>query len=121
MLSFGVTLGPILWQLPPQLRFDAKRAARGAAWSRGGQPSTAALAAPTIAPARKPRDVFVYFDNDAKVRAPFDALALRAKLRGEAAPAHPPSLAEVREEARVVWPAIASRVKRGPARGRRHP
>lgn len=26
------------------------------------------------------RDVFVYFDNDAKVRAPFDALALRAKL-----------------------------------------
>lgn len=26
------------------------------------------------------RDVYVYFDNDAKVRAPFDALALRAKL-----------------------------------------
>ena len=26
----------------------------------------------------KPRDVYVYFDNDAKVRAPFDALALAA-------------------------------------------
>ncbi len=26
------------------------------------------------------RDVYVYFDNDTKVRAPFDALALRAKL-----------------------------------------
>lgn len=28
----------------------------------------------------RPRDVYVYFDNDAKVRAPFDALALMAKL-----------------------------------------
>jgi uncharacterized protein YecE (DUF72 family) len=27
------------------------------------------------------RDVFVYFDNDAKVRAPFDALALTQKVR----------------------------------------
>ncbi|HEX9231773.1 MAG TPA: DUF72 domain-containing protein [Jatrophihabitantaceae bacterium] len=27
-----------------------------------------------------PRDVYVYFDNDAKVRAPFDAMALAAKL-----------------------------------------
>ncbi len=26
------------------------------------------------------RDVFVYFDNDAKVRAPFDAMALQAKI-----------------------------------------
>ena len=29
---------------------------------------------------RQPRDVFVYFDNDAKVRAPFDALALRKRV-----------------------------------------
>jgi uncharacterized protein YecE (DUF72 family) len=28
-----------------------------------------------------PRDVYVYFDNDAKVRAPFDALALEKKVR----------------------------------------
>jgi len=27
-----------------------------------------------------PRDVYVYFDNDAKVRAPFDAQALQAKI-----------------------------------------
>ena len=27
-----------------------------------------------------PRDVYVYFDNDAKVRAPFDAMSLAAKL-----------------------------------------
>jgi uncharacterized protein YecE (DUF72 family) len=28
------------------------------------------------APKRASRDVYVYFDNDAKVRAPFDAQAL---------------------------------------------
>jgi uncharacterized protein YecE (DUF72 family) len=28
------------------------------------------------------RDVFVYFDNDAKVHAPFDALRLAERLRG---------------------------------------
>ncbi len=28
----------------------------------------------------QPRDVFVYFDNDAKVRAPFDAQALEARI-----------------------------------------
>lgn len=29
---------------------------------------------------RKSRDVFVYFDNDVKVKAPFDAMALAKKL-----------------------------------------
>jgi uncharacterized protein YecE (DUF72 family) len=29
----------------------------------------------------QPRDVYVYFDNDAKVRAPFDARGLIAKVR----------------------------------------
>jgi uncharacterized protein YecE (DUF72 family) len=29
-----------------------------------------------LAPKRRRRDVFVFFDNDAKVRAPFDALGL---------------------------------------------
>ena len=28
----------------------------------------------------RPRDVHVYFDNDVKVRAPFDAMALAAKV-----------------------------------------
>ena len=31
--------------------------------------------------ARSGRDVYVYFDNDAKVRAPFDALSLMSRLR----------------------------------------
>jgi uncharacterized protein YecE (DUF72 family) len=28
----------------------------------------------------QPRDVFIYFDNDAKVRAPFDAQGLMARV-----------------------------------------
>jgi hypothetical protein len=36
-------------------------------------------------PVREPRDVCVYFDNDAKVRAPFDAQALREKPSGSIA------------------------------------
>jgi len=37
-------------------------------------------ASQALPPRRKSRDVYVYFDNDAKVRAPFDALALIKKL-----------------------------------------
>jgi uncharacterized protein YecE (DUF72 family) len=33
------------------------------------------------APRRAARDVFVYFDNDAKVRAPYDAQALERRVR----------------------------------------
>jgi uncharacterized protein YecE (DUF72 family) len=32
-------------------------------------------------PKRSARDVYVYFDNDAKVRAPFDAQALVKRVR----------------------------------------
>jgi uncharacterized protein YecE (DUF72 family) len=50
-------------------------------WARGLQPNDARLVAPDIhPPSRDARDVFIYFDNDAKVRAPFDARSLRAKL-----------------------------------------
>lgn len=56
-------------------------AARVAAWRRGAQPSDAALAAPYAAPcSRDARDVYVYFDNDAEARAPFDAMNLAARL-----------------------------------------
>ncbi|TCV97759.1 uncharacterized protein YecE (DUF72 family) [Luteibacter rhizovicinus] len=36
-------------------------------------------------PARKSRDIYCYFDNDAKVKAPFDAMKLRDRLNGGAA------------------------------------
>ena len=59
-------------------------AARIKTWAAGGQPNDAKLVDPQT-PNRRPRDVYVYFDNDAKVRAPFDAQALRDKLRDDCA------------------------------------
>lgn len=57
-------------------------AARIARWARGGEPDDARLIAPEQKPAaRGARDVFVYFDNTAKVRAPADARSLSSKLR----------------------------------------
>jgi uncharacterized protein YecE (DUF72 family) len=54
---------------------------RIAAWSRGSQPEDAHLIAPDQPPPRrKSRDVFCYFDNDVKVKAPFDARKLMRRL-----------------------------------------
>ncbi|MDQ7251147.1 DUF72 domain-containing protein [Dongia sedimenti] len=55
-------------------------AIRVAAWAKGREPADAlrvtAKPAPRPAGASKGRDVYVYFDNDAKVRAPVDAARL---------------------------------------------
>lgn len=53
-------------------------AARFAAWRAGGEPDDARRLGPR-APIR-PRDVYVYFDNDVKAHAPFDAMALADRL-----------------------------------------
>lgn len=53
-------------------------AERVMAWSRGGQPT--GRSASLVNPEMKPRDVYVYFDNDAKVRAPFDAQELKRRV-----------------------------------------
>jgi uncharacterized protein YecE (DUF72 family) len=50
-------------------------------WRRGKQPRDAKLGSDGKAKAGK-RDVFVYFDNDAKVHAPFNAKTLAQKLPG---------------------------------------
>ena len=56
------------------------------AWLDGRDPITAeTIRAP--APRRAHRDVFVYFDNDIKVRAPYDAMSLAAKLAQRRKPA----------------------------------
>jgi uncharacterized protein YecE (DUF72 family) len=56
-------------------------AARIKLWARGLQPNDARLIAPEArSPAGSALDVYVYFDNDAKVRAPADARSLRARL-----------------------------------------
>jgi uncharacterized protein YecE (DUF72 family) len=54
-------------------------AAKIRAWAAGGEPEGARTLSVPAAPADH-RDVFVYFDNDLKVRAPFDSMALATKL-----------------------------------------
>ena len=49
-------------------------------WSRGREVTDGKKASAADAPASPARDVYVYFDNDAKVRAPFDALALHKRV-----------------------------------------
>jgi uncharacterized protein YecE (DUF72 family) len=61
-------------------------AARIDAWRRGSQPAEARLIAPHLRPpTRARRDVYCYFDNDAKTHAPFDAQRLMERLGLQAA------------------------------------
>jgi uncharacterized protein YecE (DUF72 family) len=55
-------------------------ARRVAAWMRGGEPPDAERVVQRAGPKRRARDVYVYFDNDAKVRAPVDAQGLMQRL-----------------------------------------
>jgi uncharacterized protein YecE (DUF72 family) len=55
-------------------------ARRIVAWARGGEVEDGKKASVRPAPKRTRRDVFVYFDNDMKVRAPFDAIQLRDRV-----------------------------------------
>lgn len=55
-------------------------AVRVAAWARGHEPAEAERAGKKGAPKMRRRDVFVYFDNDTKVRAPFDAKGLVSRV-----------------------------------------
>ncbi len=55
-------------------------AARISAWSRGGEPIDALVISQKKPRRRASRDVYCYFDNDIKVRAPFDAQRLMEKL-----------------------------------------
>lgn len=55
-------------------------AARVRAWARGGEPSDAERVLPPTRPLSTGRDVYVYFDNDAKVRAPADAQGLANRM-----------------------------------------
>jgi uncharacterized protein YecE (DUF72 family) len=54
-------------------------AARVVAWAKGAEPSDAVRVTAERAPKRA-RDVYIYFDNDAKVRAPVDAERLAERV-----------------------------------------
>jgi uncharacterized protein YecE (DUF72 family) len=58
-------------------------AERISAWSSGGEAAGVQRVAHPAPLRRRGRDVYVYFDNDAKVHAPYDALALRRLLLPE--------------------------------------
>src|SRR5438477_220577 len=55
-------------------------ARRAVAWARGREPRDAEKVVAKPSPKCSGRDVYVYFDNDAKVRAPADALSLIATI-----------------------------------------
>jgi uncharacterized protein YecE (DUF72 family) len=66
--------------------YDAKSirqwAQRVVAWSRGQEVEDGVKASSKPGPRKAARDVYVYFDNDMKVRAPFDAESLRKETAG---------------------------------------
>jgi uncharacterized protein YecE (DUF72 family) len=81
------------------------------AWRRGSEPADA-LRMSDLKPRKvKRRDVFVYFDNDVKVRAPFDAMNLARRL-GVAMNAEERELADfskVTERPREHWAPVRRR------------
>lgn len=60
-------------------------ASRIQAWAGGTEPADAHRISATPARKRRSRDVYCYFDNDQKVRAPFDAQRLMQRLGQSAA------------------------------------
>ena len=85
-------------------------AARLRAWQCGDEPADAARVIDKLAKACRNRDVFVYFDNDVKVRAPFDAMNLAARMNGvEATPAPEAIIRKVTEPPRTKWPGFRRR------------
>jgi uncharacterized protein YecE (DUF72 family) len=85
-------------------------AARIKAWLKGEDPDDAQHASDLPAKKRKSRDIHIYFDNDVKVRAPFDAMGLSQRVGGylpKEIPLNPP--ANLKEEARTSWPIIRTK------------
>lgn len=70
----------------------------------GYTPGALALWARRVSAWVRRHDVFVYFDNDVKVRAPYDAMSLAHRLGMGPMPANGPGEASVAEEPRSGWP-----------------
>jgi uncharacterized protein YecE (DUF72 family) len=78
------------------------------AWRAGRDAPGAAKVLDLPPPRRKSRDVYVYFDNDVKVRAPYDAIALAARLgcKPPAAMLEVVDFGKVTETSRRHWPGM---------------
>jgi uncharacterized protein YecE (DUF72 family) len=81
-------------------------------WANGGTPRGTRRISKYSQRKKTARDVYVYFDNDVKVRAPFDAMSLAHRLKLGPAPQAPAELESVAETARLNRPAIRRRWKR---------
>ncbi|HEY0946303.1 MAG TPA: DUF72 domain-containing protein [Opitutaceae bacterium] len=90
------------------------------AWTKGGNPRGSKLHAPPAPKSARGRDAYVYFDNDVKVRAPFDAMNLAHRLGlSEALPEKPPDMKTIAEEPRTRWPGFRAPKPRRRLRTRR--
>jgi uncharacterized protein YecE (DUF72 family) len=76
------------------------------AWSAGTDAPDAKLTGPPAKARKSGRDVYAYFDNDVKVRSPFDAMTLAAMLGLRARPGASPDSKEIAEQPRPVWAPI---------------
>ena len=74
------------------------------AWHSGKNPTRTKRIAAPAKPRKAGRSVYVFFDNDVKVRAPFDAMSLAHKLKLGPAPDEAPPTESIAEEPRTSWP-----------------
>lgn len=92
-------------------------AAKIRAWLAGDDPADARRLLPPQPPREGGRAVYVYFDNDVKTRAPFDAQALAHRVGlGGPPPGQGPSPADVFEEPRTEWPGMPRKRPAGSGR-----
>ena len=80
-------------------------------WQKGGDAPKANLTGPRAGRRAAGRDVFVYFDNDVKVRAPYDAMTLAHLLKLGPKPEAPPDVVKITAVARTRWPGLPIRRK----------
>jgi uncharacterized protein YecE (DUF72 family) len=86
-------------------------------WRTGCEPANGERASTKPGRKCKSRDVYVYFDNDAKVRAPFDAagLAKRLGVKWHGEEIVVPDLTNAGEPPRESWPGLRRSKPRGRA------
>jgi uncharacterized protein YecE (DUF72 family) len=89
------------------------------AWQCGKEPADANKISASRGRTCRNRDAYVYFDNDAKVKAPFDAKNLARRLGGHGFEPLPDSLRGAGEPAREAWPDLNKKRQRSLASSRK--